>query len=81
MKIQEMNILQDLLALLNPKSSCTPKIANIIAEVAKNGETDPEIKIICNNIVLLHCFAHSLMVPKPRQKLATVNMPCVKGFI
>lgn len=39
MKIQEMNILHDLLALLNPKSSCTPKIANIIAEVAKNGET------------------------------------------
>lgn len=39
-KIQEMNILHDLLALLNPKSSCTPKIANIIAEVAKNGETD-----------------------------------------
>lgn len=37
-KIQEMNILHDLLALLNPKSSCTPKIANIIAEVAKNGE-------------------------------------------
>lgn len=41
MKIQEMNILHHLLALLNPKSSCTPKIANIIAEVAKNGETDP----------------------------------------
>lgn len=39
-KMQEMNILHDLLALLNPKSSCTPKIANVIAEVAKNGETD-----------------------------------------
>lgn len=37
-KIQEMSILHHLPALLNPKSSCTPKIANIIAEVAKNGE-------------------------------------------
>lgn len=38
MKIQEMGILPLLPTLLNPQSSCTPKVANIIAEVAKNGE-------------------------------------------
>lgn len=37
-KIQEMGVLPLLPSLLNPQSSCTPKIANIIAEVAKNGE-------------------------------------------
>lgn len=37
-KIQEMGILPLLPTLLNPQSSCTPKVANIIAEVAKNGE-------------------------------------------
>lgn len=36
-KIQEMGILPLLSTLLNPQSSCTPKVANIIAEVAKNG--------------------------------------------
>uniref|UniRef100_A0A4W6FAA4 Rap1 GTPase-GDP dissociation stimulator 1 n=1 Tax=Lates calcarifer TaxID=8187 RepID=A0A4W6FAA4_LATCA len=35
-KIQEMGILPLLPTLLNPQSSCTPKVANIIAEVAKN---------------------------------------------
>lgn len=37
-RIQEMGILPLLPTLLNPQSSCTPKVANIIAEVAKNGE-------------------------------------------
>uniref|UniRef100_A0A665UVJ1 Rap1 GTPase-GDP dissociation stimulator 1 n=1 Tax=Echeneis naucrates TaxID=173247 RepID=A0A665UVJ1_ECHNA len=36
MKIQEMGVLPLLPTLLNPQSSCTPKVANIIAEVAKN---------------------------------------------
>uniref|UniRef100_A0A3Q0SBX4 Uncharacterized protein n=1 Tax=Amphilophus citrinellus TaxID=61819 RepID=A0A3Q0SBX4_AMPCI len=36
MKIQEMGILPLFPTLLNPQSSCTPKVANIIAEVAKN---------------------------------------------
>ncbi|XP_028262109.1 rap1 GTPase-GDP dissociation stimulator 1 isoform X3 [Parambassis ranga] len=36
MKIQEMGILPLLPNLLNPQSSCTPKVANIIAELAKN---------------------------------------------
>ncbi|XP_028330674.1 rap1 GTPase-GDP dissociation stimulator 1 isoform X2 [Gouania willdenowi] len=36
MKIQEMDILTSFPSLLNPQSSCSPKIANIIAEVAKN---------------------------------------------
>ncbi|KAA8582576.1 hypothetical protein FQN60_006247, partial [Etheostoma spectabile] len=35
-KIQEMGILPLLPTLLTPQSSCTPKVANIIAEVAKN---------------------------------------------
>ncbi|XP_012995924.1 rap1 GTPase-GDP dissociation stimulator 1 isoform X2 [Esox lucius] len=35
-KIQEMGILPLLPNLLAPQSSCTPKVANIIAEVAKN---------------------------------------------
>lgn len=35
-KIQEMGILPLLPTLLNPQSSCTPKVANIIAEMAKN---------------------------------------------
>uniref|UniRef100_A0A667XNZ2 Rap1 GTPase-GDP dissociation stimulator 1 n=1 Tax=Myripristis murdjan TaxID=586833 RepID=A0A667XNZ2_9TELE len=35
-KIQEMGVLPLLPNLLNPQSSCTPKVANIIAEVAKN---------------------------------------------
>ncbi|XP_029974957.1 rap1 GTPase-GDP dissociation stimulator 1 isoform X2 [Salarias fasciatus] len=36
MKIQEMGILLVLSSLLSPQSSYTPKVANIIAEVAKN---------------------------------------------
>lgn len=36
MKVQEMDILPTLPALLSSKSSCTPKVANIIAELAKN---------------------------------------------
>ncbi|KAI1888529.1 hypothetical protein AGOR_G00186110 [Albula goreensis] len=35
-KIQEMGVLPLLPTLLAPQSSCTPKVANIIAEVAKN---------------------------------------------
>lgn len=38
MKVQEMGVLPLLPTLLNPQSSCTPKVANIIAEVAKNGK-------------------------------------------
>ncbi|XP_007544373.2 rap1 GTPase-GDP dissociation stimulator 1-like [Poecilia latipinna] len=34
--MQEMGILSLLPTLLNPQSSCTPKVANIIAEMAKN---------------------------------------------
>uniref|UniRef100_A0A8C4YV54 Rap1 GTPase-GDP dissociation stimulator 1 n=1 Tax=Gadus morhua TaxID=8049 RepID=A0A8C4YV54_GADMO len=36
MKIQEMGVLPSLPALLSSESTCTPKVANIIAEVAKN---------------------------------------------
>ncbi|XP_061664236.1 rap1 GTPase-GDP dissociation stimulator 1 isoform X2 [Syngnathoides biaculeatus] len=36
LKIQEMGVLPLLPTLLNPQSSCSPKVANIIAEVAKN---------------------------------------------
>ncbi|XP_061108134.1 rap1 GTPase-GDP dissociation stimulator 1 isoform X2 [Conger conger] len=35
-KIQEMGVLPLLPTLLAPQSSCTPKVANVIAEVAKN---------------------------------------------
>ncbi|CAB1345178.1 unnamed protein product [Coregonus sp. 'balchen'] len=35
-KIQEMGVLPLLPTLLAPQSSCTPKVANIIADVAKN---------------------------------------------
>uniref|UniRef100_A0A8C7F828 Rap1 GTPase-GDP dissociation stimulator 1 n=1 Tax=Oncorhynchus kisutch TaxID=8019 RepID=A0A8C7F828_ONCKI len=35
-KVQEMGVLSLLPTLLAPQSSCTPKVANIIAEVAKN---------------------------------------------
>ncbi|XP_036406839.1 rap1 GTPase-GDP dissociation stimulator 1 isoform X3 [Megalops cyprinoides] len=35
-KIQEMGVLPLLPNLLAPQSSCTPKVANVIAEVAKN---------------------------------------------
>ncbi|XP_041076605.1 rap1 GTPase-GDP dissociation stimulator 1 isoform X3 [Polyodon spathula] len=35
-KIQESGLLQVFPGLLTPQSSCTPKVANIIAEVAKN---------------------------------------------
>uniref|UniRef100_A0A3B5LSC8 Uncharacterized protein n=1 Tax=Xiphophorus couchianus TaxID=32473 RepID=A0A3B5LSC8_9TELE len=37
-KMQEMGILSLLPTLLNPQSSWTPKVANIIAEMAKNGK-------------------------------------------
>uniref|UniRef100_A0A452R464 RAP1GDS1 n=1 Tax=Ursus americanus TaxID=9643 RepID=A0A452R464_URSAM len=37
-KIQGSGILQLFASLLIPQSSCTAKVANIIAEVAKNGE-------------------------------------------
>ncbi|CAI5682302.1 unnamed protein product [Oreochromis niloticus] len=36
MKIHEMGVLPLFPTLLHPQSSCTPKVANIIAEVAKN---------------------------------------------
>ncbi|XP_061619041.1 rap1 GTPase-GDP dissociation stimulator 1 isoform X1 [Phyllopteryx taeniolatus] len=36
LKIQEMGVLPLLPTLLSPQSSCSPKVANIIAEVAKN---------------------------------------------
>ncbi|MEQ2221091.1 Rap1 GTPase-GDP dissociation stimulator 1 [Ilyodon furcidens] len=35
-KMQEMGVLPLLPTLLSPQSSCTPKVANIIAEMAKN---------------------------------------------
>lgn len=37
-KIQGSGILQLFASLLIPQSSCTAKVANIVAEVAKNGE-------------------------------------------
>ena len=38
-KIRDMGVLPQLPVLLTgPQSSCTPKVANIIAELAKNGE-------------------------------------------
>lgn len=37
-KIQGSGILELFANLLTPQSSCTAKVANIIAEVAKNGE-------------------------------------------
>ncbi|XP_061524666.1 rap1 GTPase-GDP dissociation stimulator 1 isoform X1 [Phycodurus eques] len=36
LKIQEMGVLPLLPTLLSPQSSCSPKVANIVAEVAKN---------------------------------------------
>lgn len=37
-KIQGSGILQVFASLLIPQSSCTAKVANVIAEIAKNGE-------------------------------------------
>lgn len=37
-KIQEMGVLPMMPSLLAAQNCCTPKVANIIAEVAKNGE-------------------------------------------
>lgn len=37
MKIQERGVLPLLPSLLQPQSSCSTRVANIIAEVAKNG--------------------------------------------
>lgn len=37
MKIQETGVLPLLPSLLQPPSSCSTRVANIIAEVAKNG--------------------------------------------
>ena len=37
-KIQKSGVLQVFASLLMPQSSCTAKVANIIAEVARNGE-------------------------------------------
>ncbi|KAG8134421.1 putative Rap1 GTPase-GDP dissociation stimulator 1-like protein, partial [Naja naja] len=37
-KIQKSGILPVFASLLTPQSSCTAKVANVIAEVAKNGE-------------------------------------------
>lgn len=57
MKIQEMGVLPLLPSLLNPQSSCTPKVANIIAEVAKNGE----VCFPCPSVHLFFaCFALTL---------------------
>lgn len=56
-KVQEMGVLPLLPTLLAPQSSCTPKVANIIAEVAKNGEAPAtwflHISSSPGNIILL----------------------------
>ncbi|VTJ74869.1 Hypothetical predicted protein, partial [Marmota monax] len=41
-KMQGSGILQVFASLLTPQSSCTAKVANIIAEVAKNAEREAE---------------------------------------
>ncbi|CAB1351734.1 unnamed protein product, partial [Coregonus sp. 'balchen'] len=53
-KIQEMGVLPLLPTLLAPQSSCTPKVANIIAEVAKNGTHQIKAGLIPPLVQLLH---------------------------
>lgn len=70
MKIQEMGVLSLLPTLLNPQSSCTPKVANIIAELAKNGEVEflrlsmqehPDFEFL--NLSALHLVFDLAVVP------------------
>lgn len=62
-KIQGSGILELFANLLTPQSSCTAKVANIIAEVAKNGEvfiqsfllgTSSVLHLACQYVLL--CF-------------------------
>lgn len=64
-KIQKSGVLQVFASLLTPQSSCTAKVANIIAEVARNGEvfyknfsagTSSVFHLTCQ-YVLLHLFS------------------------
>lgn len=68
MKIQEMGVLPLLPTLLSPQSSCTPKVANIIAEVAKNGEVrfpspstqeHPDFLFLHSSVFNLYTFSSS----------------------
>lgn len=64
-KIQKSGILQVFASLLTPQSSCTAKVANVIAEVAKNGEvfhkafsagTSSVLQLTCQYVLLHLCF-------------------------
>ncbi|MGH0154501.1 UNVERIFIED_CONTAM: hypothetical protein FKN15_029396, partial [Acipenser sinensis] len=73
-KIQENGLLQVFPGLLAPHSSCTPKVANIIAEVAKN-DAEASEKIKENG--LLQVFPglldpHSSCTPKVANIIAEV---------
>lgn len=64
-KIQKSGVLQVFANLLTPQSSCTAKVANIIAEVARNGEvfyknfsagTSSVFHLTCQYVLLHLCF-------------------------
>lgn len=64
-KIQKSGILQVFASLLTPQSSCTAKVANVIAEIAKNGEvfhkafsagTSSVLQLTCQYVLLHLCF-------------------------
>uniref|UniRef100_A0A3P8WVD3 Uncharacterized protein n=1 Tax=Cynoglossus semilaevis TaxID=244447 RepID=A0A3P8WVD3_CYNSE len=56
MKIQEMGVLPLLPSLLSPQSSCTPKVANLIAEVAKNVHRGFYLFQLCESFAISQCF-------------------------
>lgn len=62
-----MGVLPLLPTLLNPQSSCSPKVANIIAEVAKNGEIrfpnlPSNILTLCSSVHQYYIFTLILSV-------------------
>uniref|UniRef100_A0A8C8MNC6 Rap1 GTPase-GDP dissociation stimulator 1 n=1 Tax=Oncorhynchus tshawytscha TaxID=74940 RepID=A0A8C8MNC6_ONCTS len=68
-KIQEMGVLPLLPTLLAPQSSCTPKVANIIAEVAKNEfmrSPCVEAGLIPPLVQLLHSKDHEVLLQTGR---------------
>uniref|UniRef100_A0A8C7HFY3 Rap1 GTPase-GDP dissociation stimulator 1 n=1 Tax=Oncorhynchus kisutch TaxID=8019 RepID=A0A8C7HFY3_ONCKI len=68
-KFQEMGILPLLPTLLAPQSSCTPKVANIIAEVAKNEfmrSPCVEAGLIPPLVQLLHSKDHEVLLQTGR---------------
>ncbi|XP_071234953.1 rap1 GTPase-GDP dissociation stimulator 1-like isoform X3 [Salvelinus alpinus] len=68
-KIQETGVLPLLPTLLAPQSSCTPKVANIIAEVAKNEfmrSPCVEASLIPPLVQLLHSKDHEVLLQTGR---------------